>query len=66
MAKKNVKSVKNDVCSDKQKNPAGLLIPGGLLLGIGVGFLINNVPAGTLIGLGCGFIAMFIALWIRK
>ena len=29
---------------------------GCMFLGIGIGFLINEVPAGTLIGMGIGFI----------
>ncbi|MBW3015800.1 hypothetical protein KY330_05225 [Candidatus Woesearchaeota archaeon] len=37
-----------------------LLIPGGLLLGLGLGMIYNQVAGGTLIGLGLGFIAAFI------
>ena len=44
----------------KKKGVSGLGIPAGLLIGIGVGFLIDNVPAGTLIGLGSGFLLMII------
>ena len=29
---------------------------GFMFLGIGIGFLIENIPAGTLIGMGVGFI----------
>ena len=47
---------------EKKKNGAtGLAIPGGLLIGLGVGFLIDDVPAGMFIGLGAGFIVMMIA-----
>ena len=48
-----------------QKN-AGLFIPGGLLLGMGVGFLVNNITAGMFIGLGLGFIAFAIILVVKK
>ena len=41
----------------KQDN-SGLFIPAGLLIGIGVGFLVGQVLAGTLIGLGVGFLLM--------
>ena len=44
----------------KRKGVSGLAIPAGLLTGIGVGFLIDNIPAGTLIGLGSGFLLMII------
>jgi hypothetical protein len=47
---------------DKKKELAGLLIPGGVLIGLGVDFLLGTMPAGLLIGLGCGFVAMFIAM----
>lgn len=32
-------------------------VPAGIFLGLGVGFLINEVVAGVLIGLGVGFLA---------
>lgn len=32
-----------------------LLIPAGVITGMGVGFLIDNVVAGLFIGLGVGF-----------
>ncbi len=38
----------------------GVAIPAGLLIGIGVGMLIDNVAAGTLLGLGFGFLVMMI------
>lgn len=44
----------------KKNDPSGLLIPAGLLIGIGIGFLTYQIPAWTLIGLGAGFLAMFI------
>jgi hypothetical protein len=44
----------------KKKDDSGVLIPAGLLMGIGIGFLTGQIPAWTLIGLGAGFLAMFI------
>jgi len=38
----------------------GLAIPAGLLIGIGVGILVDNTAAGVLLGLGCGFLGMII------
>jgi len=38
----------------------GLAIPAGLLIGIGVGMLVDDIPAGVLIGLGCGFLGLII------
>ena len=38
----------------------GLAIPAGLLIGIGVGLLVDNTSAGALLGLGCGFLGMII------
>lgn len=51
----------------KEKSDAGaLMIPGGLLLGFGFGFLYNNVAAGMFIGLGAGFVAWAIIKLIMK
>ena len=44
----------------------GVAVPGGLLLGMGVGFLIGNVPAGLFIGLGGGFFVMLIGMLILQ
>lgn len=50
---------------NRRKNGA-LFIPAGLLIGIGAGFLVNNVPAGTLIGLGAGFLVFAIIAVAKK
>ena len=50
----------------KKEDSSGLFIPGCLLLGIGIGFLIGEIPAGTLIGLGVGFILMAIFKLSKK
>ncbi len=43
-----------------KEDNAGLFIPAGLFIGLGTGFLINEVVAGVLLGLGIGFLAMAI------
>ena len=43
----------------KKNNNSGVWIPAGLLIGIGIGFVLGNIPAWTLIGLGVGFIAFY-------
>lgn len=40
---------------DKGDNPGGLFIPGGLLVGMGVGFLVEDLVPWLFIGLGAGF-----------
>ena len=50
----------------KQWGIAGVAIPGGLLFGMGIGFLIGNVPAGIFMGLGGGFIVMLIVMLILQ
>ena len=43
----------------KTKNGVtGVAIPAGLLIGLGVGFLSDDVTAGVLLGLGGGFLLM--------
>jgi hypothetical protein len=44
----------------KQKGVSGVAIPAGLLIGLGVGLLTDNVAAGVMIGLGCGFLGLII------
>jgi hypothetical protein len=48
----------------KQWNITGVAIPGGVLIGLGVGFLIDNIIAGLFLGLGGGFLIMMIAMLI--
>ena len=43
---------------EKVDDKSGLFIPGGVLLGMGVGFYTNQVAGGLFVGLGLGFIAM--------
>jgi len=44
----------------KRRGVTGLAMPAGLFIGLGVGFLVNNIPAGVLLGLGGGFLGMAI------
>jgi len=44
----------------KKENLAGLFIPAGIFIGIGIGFLTDNLPAWTMIGLGAGFLGMIL------
>jgi len=44
----------------KRKGITGLAIPAGLFIGMGVGFLIDNITAGLFMGLGAGFLGMII------
>lgn len=50
----------------KKEGGGALFIPAGLLIGIGVGFLVGNIPAGTLIGLGSGFLLFAIFSLLNK
>jgi len=55
--------------SDDQKkdwNITGVAIPAGLLIGLGVGFMVDNVPGGLFIGLGGGFLAMMVGMLILR
>ncbi len=51
---------------DKIWKAGSLFIPGGVLLGFGIGFLINNVPAGMFLGLGIGFILFALTVIFKK
>lgn len=43
-----------------RKGVSGIAIPAGVLIGLGVGFLIDNIVAGLFLGLGGGFLVMMI------
>jgi hypothetical protein len=44
----------------KYKGVSGVAIPAGLFIGMGIGFLVDNITAGIFLGLGCGFLVMLI------
>jgi len=44
----------------------GVAIPAGVLTGLGVGFLVNNIAAGLFLGLGGGFFIMMISMLILQ
>ena len=60
MAKKKKSSNKTKK-HKKISEETGLLVPSGLLIGAGIGWIFGNLVIGGTIGLGCGLLAMFIA-----
>ena len=44
----------------KEKGVTGLAIPAGLFIGMGIGFLIDELVAGIFLGLGGGFLIMLL------
>jgi hypothetical protein len=44
----------------KEKGVTGLAIPAGLFIGMGVGFLTDELVAGLFLGLGGGFLIMLL------
>ena len=50
----------------KQWGITGVAIPAGLFIGMGFGFLVNNITAGIFLGLGVGFLAMMIGMLILQ
>ncbi len=50
----------------KQWGVTGVAIPAGLFIGMGFGFLVNNITAGIFLGLGGGFLVMFIGMLILR
>jgi hypothetical protein len=51
---------------DNSKSSGGLAIPAGILIGMGLGFLLNNLVAWMFIGLGLGFVVFMILRMIGK
>jgi hypothetical protein len=50
----------------KQWGISGVAIPGGVIMGLGIGFLVDDIVAGILIGLGGGFLVMMIGMVILQ
>jgi hypothetical protein len=50
----------------KKEDSAGIFIPAGVLLGLGIGMVYGNAGAGVLIGLGAGFLVMAIIKLIKR
>jgi len=51
---------------DKKDRPEGYFIPGGILTGMGVGFLLGNLVGYMFLGLGLGFLLAGIIALRRK
>jgi hypothetical protein len=47
--------------NDGMKKAAGIFIPAGLFIGMGVGWIFGYLVQGLLIGMGAGFLALAIA-----
>ena len=62
MAKKDKKKVDKK----KKEDISGLFVPAGLLIGMGIGFMLENLVAWLFIGLGSGFLCMAISKLLMK
>jgi hypothetical protein len=51
---------------EKKSDASGLFIPAGLFLGLGAGFLLDEIVAGLFIGLGVGFVGLALARLLSK
>jgi predicted histidine transporter YuiF (NhaC family) len=65
MAKKKANS-KSKKDTKKKESIGGLMIPAGLFIGMGLGFIYGNLPAWLFIGLGAGFLGFAIVSVIEK
>jgi hypothetical protein len=50
----------------KQWSVTGVAIPAGVLIGLGIGFMVDDIVAGILIGLGGGFALMMVGMVILQ
>jgi hypothetical protein len=44
----------------RRRGVSGVAIPAGLFIGMGIGFLIDDLTAGIFLGLGGGFLGMIV------
>ena len=50
----------------EKHQPYGFIIPAGILIGLGVGMLVDHVASGFLVGLGLGFLGSGLLPLVRK
>jgi len=50
----------------RKEDNAGIFVPAGVLIGLGIGMAFNQTAAGVLIGLGCGFLLMALVKLFKK
>lgn len=50
----------------KRKGFAGIFIPAGLFIGMGVGFATDSLVPGMFIGLGAGFLLFALAMVLMR
>jgi hypothetical protein len=62
MAKSKGQKIERESRSDS----SGVFVPAGLLIGMGLGFVYNNLPAGLFIGLGAGLLVMALIKLLKK
>lgn len=51
---------------EEKEDHSGLFIPAGIFVGMGFGFLFNQLVAGLFIGMGFGFLLMALFRLFRK
>jgi F0F1-type ATP synthase assembly protein I len=49
-----------------RKAIGGILIPAGLMIGMGIGFLTDNLVPWMFIGLGAGFLGFFLVVLLVR
>jgi polyferredoxin len=59
--------MKKRIVEKRRKEESGaLFIPAGIFLGLGFGFLYNDLVAGLFIGMGVGFILFAITALLKR
>lgn len=54
------------MAKEKKKDPIGLFIPAGMFIGLGIGFLVDQVAMGFFLGLGAGFLIVALVKLLKK
>ncbi len=57
---------KKEAKREKRKSFGGLFIPAGVLIGLGLGYLLNNIEAFLFMGIGSGFLIWALYEIFRK
>lgn len=51
---------KQSIENNRKKGISGVAVPAGIFIGMGIGFLVDNIAAGLFLGLGGGFLGMIV------
>jgi F0F1-type ATP synthase assembly protein I len=66
MPKRAARKATRKKADDRMKKAAGIFIPAGIFLGMGIGWIFDYLVQGLFIGLGAGFLGLAIVTFMGR